>query len=48
MREIHSRGAVPIIVGGTNQYIEALLWEDALTVGKGTSALRLLIDRGIG
>ena len=28
--EIHARGRIPIIVGGTNYYIESLLWKFTL------------------
>lgn len=29
--EIHARGNLPILVGGTNYYIQALIWKDGLT-----------------
>lgn len=38
IKDIQGRGKMPVIVGGTNYYIEALLWE-TLMVSQETAVL---------
>jgi len=38
IEEIDSRNKVPIVVGGSNYYIEALLWDELLSVRRGLNS----------
>ncbi|CAG8495141.1 8288_t:CDS:10, partial [Funneliformis caledonium] len=38
IKEIHNRQRIPIIVGGTNYYIQSLLWRDSLIEGDSFNA----------
>ena len=37
IKQIHTRGKLPVIVGGTNYYIESLLWDFILPLNAAIS-----------
>ncbi|KAI9348727.1 IPP transferase-domain-containing protein [Zopfochytrium polystomum] len=50
IRDIHNRGKVPILVGGTHYYVQAAIWDSSLVGGKTASEngeiAPGLVDRG--
>ena len=37
IRELQARGSVPIIVGGTNYYVDCMIWDSLIPIGDANS-----------